>query len=310
MRFVLIVAFNIGVVIGQVACTNAPAEREESASSTQYIGESATCSMTENEARARGLAVHELALGEVGIANPAPNGLVLFNRTGMHLQLDSVSALPSPTWISSGARDRWAEYCVHLDDFSVTGQPRIGVGEIGCQYKLSTEDGYAPLRWGTDAQPTGLSVAPGSCVFVGGGAGYDFRVKTRRETQGLFSVRQPIIDHVFDCSGEPQYTPWRAWKNESAKSLTLVGATIYAASPEDEAIGGTNVVGACVKVFDENDQERARYCSPDFALATRGVITLPQTVIPPGWSIGAQATNTCAPPASRHWGWAAWLHVY
>lgn len=296
----------LALAVGLVGCSEVSAEEQVTASSA-ITEPTAGCSMTEADARGRGFTVQDLQLGEVGVPNASPNALVLFNHTGAHLQLDSVAAVPSPTWISSGARDRWAEFCVHLDDYSITGQPHLGVGEVGCMFKLASESAYPVLRWGSDAQPTALEVAPDSCVVIGGGAGYDFRVTTSRATQALYSARQPIIDHVFDCAGadQTQSTPWSPWKNESSRTMQLVGATIYAASPTDE-----NVAAACVYVLDEQNEIRTRYCSPDYALATRGEVTLPRTEIPPGWSVAAQASHACDLPSFRHWGWAGWLHVF
>jgi hypothetical protein len=313
--------------LGTLACSSVD-PTEPYASTSHAIDRApklgpAGCGMTADEARARGLDVHDLTTGQRGYTNPSPNGLALFNRTGTNLQLEAVSALPSPTWISSGARDRWAELCVHIDDFAVypdlvtagakgPGQPRMGIGEVGCMFKLSSEAAYRPLRWGTPSQPTALAVPPGSCVVVGGGAGYDFLVDVGPETQAVHSVRQPAVDHVFDCNDERQSTPWRAWTNDTGRTLRLLGASIYAAAPEDaqDPSAGTHVDGACVHLIDAAGQARTHLCSPEYPLSARGELVLPATDIPPGWSLGAQAVHQCRSPSFRHWGWAAFLHVY
>lgn len=281
------------------------------------------CTLTPEEASARGFPSADLTVGDFRYVNPAPTGmLALFNRSGVHLQIDSVAATRTVA-TSAAAMSQWSEYCVNLDEAALhadllgagsssPGQSRMGVGEVGCRFKLSTETEFAPIRWGTDAQPTALAVPPGSCVFIGGAVGYDFTVRTRPATVGLFAARQPSIDHVFDCDGTLQATPWSPWRNETGRTLRVVGASTYAAAPEDTSApaAGTTVDAACIYVLDETGAVASRFCSPDYPVNVRGELQIPLTEVPPGWWIAAQANHRCAPPTFRHWGWVAFLHVY
>lgn len=242
-----------------------------------------------------------LAIGtHTFIARPK-RGLWLHNRSDVDLEITEVLAGNAET-------DRWLEYCLFIDDASITGQLRLGAGSAGCTSKLPGQIAFPPMRW-NNGYRTGLLVKAGSFLLVSTngnvaelGTSYTFTV--RRNERGIVSGRLPRYDRRNFCTGAKQRTTWSPWTNTSSKPLWTNGGMVYA-----NANGPAGVVHrideACVYVLDTRGTVRYKNCAP--TNARQGQTSFPPVAIPPGWSLAAVAEHTCAPGFGWGYVWFPYL---
>ena len=201
----------------------------------------------------------------------------------------------------------FGEFCVYLDRFE-TAQSSPGEGEVGCFPKKSSERYFGSLEWGTS---TALAVPAGSTLYlqgyvlpVPGSSGHDFpfqfNVTTYPQSRGVLSYRQPKIDAAIYCNGSPSTSAGSPWPNDTGRTLTILGATIYALDPPPDA--------ACLYILDTAGAVKWKNCNLT-PHNQRGVAMLPTPVtVLPGEQILAQASHTCAAPGV--WDWAAYIYTY
>lgn len=230
----------------------------------------------------------------IGVGVP-PGAYVTFtNKTGAALQIANISGF-------TGERRFWSEMCAYVGTF-MTGQPVAGEGEVGCSAKNVGED-YAPIAW-----KSGITVAPGQVVYLAAHTEpaatnhtYSLTVKSG---PGLSVWRQPQHDQVIPCDGQQQKTVWSGLKNETARTLRLTGAAIYA---ESGTAAAPNTLSGPVCIYVLAADGSQKYSNCDNALRNRGDVTFPAIEVAPGESVAAQAVNACTAPSL--WGWAAFLRM-
>ena len=233
----------------------------------------------------------------IGVGVPAGTYVTFTNNTSTMLQIDSVQA-------ATGEVQLWSEICAYVGDL-ITGQPKAGIGEVGCSSKHANEN-YPTITWGNG---TGLSIAPGQVVFLNshtepGYKNHTYALSVRVQTTGLHAWRQPQIDAVIPCDGQQQSTAGTPWRNETDRDLHLSGASIY--SESGTSTPNTLNGPACIYVMTADGSVKYQNC--DNALRTRGDVSFPVVTIAPGEYVSAQGVNACAAP--NVWDFAAFLRVW
>lgn len=243
----------------------------------------------------------KIGFSEFTLDGTTATALALVN-TGRSLQLNQVIGQSR-----SGITGTFGEFCVYLDQFK-TAQSSPGVGEVGCFPKKASERYFGALEWGTS---TALAVPAGSTLYMQGyvqpvpGKGHDFpfqfNVTTYPQSRGVLSYRQPKVDAAIYCNRKPAVTAGSPWPNDTGRTLTILGATIYALDPPPDA--------ACLYILAAGSGAvKWKNCklTPN---NQRGVAMLPAPVtVQPGEQILAQASHTCAAPGV--WDWAAYIYTY
>ncbi|MCP3104552.1 hypothetical protein LZ198_37390 [Myxococcus sp. K15C18031901] len=219
----------------------------------------------------------------------------LLNNTGTYLQIDQLQG-------AGADAGGFGEYGACLNRFS-TDQNPAGAGEVGGAVKDSGQT-YPPGRWDNPAEATGLSVPPGSTVYLNYNSAapkFTYTVTTRRQTTGIAVWRQPQADQTISCNGARQSTKWGGWKNTGGVRY-LRGAQIYSVSAKPDP---TMTDDACLYILDINGRVRWSMCD---GVNKRGRIAVsPVQAVQPGETVAAQASNTCAPPAV--WDWVAYIYI-
>ncbi|WP_148273486.1 hypothetical protein [Stigmatella aurantiaca] len=222
----------------------------------------------------------------------------LNNSTGSYLQIDQVQG-------QGPDAGGFGEYGVFLNLYA-TAQTSPGKGEVGTGYKDSGP-GYPPIRWDSTAEATGLSVPPGSTVYLdhnwqSGAASFTYTVTSRPQTTGVSSWRQPQADQVISCNGTRQQTTWGPWKNTTAANYYLRGAQIYVSSGKPVR---SVTDSACLYILDTTGNVRWHQCD---GVNVRGRVAVSSVqVVRPGESVAAQAANTC--PVGAVWDWVAYMYI-
>jgi hypothetical protein len=222
----------------------------------------------------------------------------LTNETGSYLQIDQVQG-------QGADAGGFGEYGVFLNLYA-TAQTSPGKGEAGVVSKDSGSV-YPPIRWDSSMEATGLSVSPGSVVYLdhnwrSGALSFTYTVTARPQTTGVWSWRQPQVDQSILCGGTRQLTVWGPWKNTTAANHYLRGAQIYAVSGKSIP---SVTDAACLYILDTSGAVRWHQCD---GVNVRGRLPVsPVQVIRPGESVAAQAANTC--PQGALWDWAAYLYI-
>lgn len=245
-----------------------------------------------------------LELGTTTYTIEGEPGKVTFLRlsnpvAGMAIQVDEVVGQSL-----AGVKGTFGEYCVYLNDFA-TEQRLPGFGEVGCYPKPAAESSFGALHWGSS---TALAIAPNMTLWFQGYVqsspqslhSFTFTIKASPQSRGVLSFRQPRIDATIYCDGKPQVTAGSPWPNDSGRSWTVLGATIYALASPPQA--------ACLYILDSLRKPRWSSCSLTPG-NRRGVFMLPSPqMVHPGEFLFAQANFKCAPGGV--WDWASYIYTY
>jgi hypothetical protein len=238
----------------------------------------------------------------------------LINDSNETLQINQLSLLPDVSFAGV-----WGEYGLFLDTYTrypdlidpkllAPGQGTPGAGEVGVVHKKTNDSVFPSLSWGNSQKPTALSVPPGSCVVAGANIKSNsgtFQLDVSSEEMGIWSIRQPRVDHTFHCDGTTQSTPWSPIQNKTDKVFYISGATIYA----NIGLDGTKLDAACIYILDVNKKVRKKICSNSSSTNKDGVLTFSPEKIFPNEYVAAQANNKCT-TNQNGWAWGYVAYIY